>query len=57
MKTTEELLAMPKEELIKQVESDQFMSGVYEKENKRLRDILSAIGIVYETYKNEYVKH
>lgn len=57
MKTKEELLAMSKEDLVEQLESEQFMSGVYEKENKRLKEILSAIGIVYETYKKEYVKH
>ncbi|WP_158712710.1 hypothetical protein [Parabacteroides pacaensis] len=57
MKTKEELSTMSKEDLVKQVESEQFMSGVYEKENKRLKEILSAIGIVYETYKTEYVKH
>lgn len=57
MKTREELLAMSKEDLVKQVEDKQFMSGIYEKENKRLREILSAIGIVYDTYRTEYVKH
>lgn len=57
MKTTEELQAMSKEDLVKQLENEQFMSGVYEKENKRLKEILSAIGIVYETYRIEYVKH
>lgn len=51
MKTKEELLAMTKEELVKKVEDEQFMSRVYEKDNKRLREILSAIGIVYDTYR------
>lgn len=57
MKKKEELLAMSKEDLIKHVENEQFMSDIYEKENKRLREILSAIGIVYDTYRAEYIKH
>lgn len=57
MKKKEELLAMSKEDLIKHVENEHFMSDIYEKENKRLREILSAIGIVYDTYRAEYIKH
>lgn len=57
MKTREELMAMSKEDLVEQWESSQFLIDVYEKENKRLREFLAAIGIVYDTYRAEYIKH
>lgn len=54
MKTKEELKAMSKEELVDyaiKLQSDSGMSEYYQKQNTRMRDILAAIGIIYEAYK------
>lgn len=56
MKTREELMAMSKKDLADQLEGNQYMIDIYQKENKRLREFLAAIGIVYEAYKTEYIK-
>lgn len=56
MKTKEELLAMSHEELIEYAIKKQGESSLYEylsKQNARLKELLAAVGIVYETYKRE----
>lgn len=48
---------MTREELIahaKNLELDTFSLSHVRKENKRLKEILSAVGIAYETYQNEF---
>lgn len=58
-KTDEELQEMSLEELkeyAKELQSDKALLGLYQSQCERLKLILSAIGIVYETYKNEYIK-
>lgn len=56
MKTKEELLAMSHEELAEYAREKQAETSMYEyvsKENARLKEILAAVGIAYETYKRE----
>lgn len=56
MKTKEELLAMSHEELAKYAEEKQnevALSDYLTKQNTRLKEILAAVGIAYETYKRE----
>lgn len=56
MKTKEELLAMSHEELAKYAEEKQnevVLRDYLAKQNVRLKEILAAIGIAYETYKRE----
>lgn len=56
MKTKEELLAMSHEELAEYARLKQAETSMYEyvsKENARLKEILAAVGIAYETYKRE----
>ena len=56
MRTDNELQQMSHDELIEQVKGLQFqLAGMElaEKENARMREILSAIGIIYESYKTE----
>lgn len=54
MKTKEELLAMSHEELIEytcNMQNDSFMAEYQKRENESMREILAAIGIIYEAYK------
>lgn len=56
MKTKEELLAMSHEELAdyaRQKQSEASLSDYTSKQNARLKEILAAVGIAYETYKRE----
>ena len=57
MKTKEELTAMSHEELVdysfSQIDSKDWLNEHYRKEIERLKELLAAIGIVYETYKRE----
>lgn len=56
MRTDNELQQMSHDELIEQVKGLQFqLAGMElaEKENARMREILSAIGIIYESYKTD----
>ena len=56
MKTKEELLAMSHEELANYTVEDQFKASMYdavEQKNSRMKELLAAVGIVYETYKRE----
>ena len=56
MKTKEELLAMSHEELAEYAREKQAETSMYEyvsRENARLKEILAAVGIAYETYKRE----
>lgn len=56
MKTKEELLAMSHEELAKYAEEKQnevVLRDYLTKQNARLKEILAAVGIAYETYKRE----
>lgn len=56
MKTKEELQTMSHRELIEyalETQADIITACDYQRRCKRLEDILSAIGIVYETYKND----
>lgn len=57
MKTKEELTAMSHEELVDysfgQIDSKDWLNEHYRKEIERLKELLAAIGIVYETYKRE----
>lgn len=58
-KTDEELQGMSFEalkEYAKELQSDKGLLELYRSQCERLKSILSAIGIAYETYKNEYVK-
>lgn len=56
MKTKEELLAMSHEELAEYASRKQSEASLNEyasKHNTRLKELLAAVGIVYETYKRE----
>lgn len=56
MKTKEEMLAMSHEELVSYAIEVQFKAAMYdgvEKKNSRMKELLAALGIVYETYKRE----
>ncbi len=56
MKKKEELAAMSHEELVELAymgQYDKYLKEEEKKENKRLKEILAAIGIAYETYKRE----
>jgi len=56
MKTKEELLAMSHEELVNYTVEVQFKASMYdavEQKNSRMKELLAAVGIVYETYKRE----
>lgn len=56
MRTDNELQQMSHDELIEQVKGLQFqLAGMElaEKENARMSEILSAIGIIYESYKTD----
>lgn len=56
MKTKEELLEMNHEELVEYAIKKQSESSLYEylsKQNARLKELLAAVGIIYETYKRE----
>lgn len=56
MKTKEELLAMSHEELANYAEEKQnevVLRYYLTKQNTRLKEILAAVGIAYETYKRE----
>lgn len=43
-----------KENLLKELENERLISEYRAKEINRLREILSAIGIAYETFKKEF---
>ena len=56
MKTKEELLAMSHVELANYTLEVQFKASMYdavEQKNSRMKELLVAVGIVYETYKRE----
>ena len=56
MKTKEEMLAMSHEELTSYAIEVQFKATMYDdvvKKNARMKELLAAVGIVYETYKRE----
>lgn len=56
MKTKEELLDMSHEELANYTVEVQFKTSMYdavEQKNSRMKELLAAVGIVYETYKRE----
>lgn len=56
MKTKEELLAMGHEELADlatNLQMQAFLNKYTNDQNARLKEILAAIGIAYETYKRE----
>lgn len=56
MKTKEELLAMSHEELAEYAsrkQSEACLNDCVSKQNDRLKELLSAVGIVYDTYKRE----
>ena len=56
MKTIEELMAMSHEELAEYANKKQNEASLYDyisKQNARFRELLAAVGIVYETYKRE----
>lgn len=56
MKTKEELQAMSHRELVEyalEAQNNIIIACSYQKRCIRLEEILSAIGIVYEAYKNE----
>lgn len=56
MKTKEELLAMSHEELAEYASKKQSEASLNEyttKQNARLKELLAAVGIVYDTYKRE----
>lgn len=56
MKTIEELMAMSHEELAEYAIKKQGEASIYDyvsKQNERLKEILAAVGIAYETYKRE----
>lgn len=57
MKTKEELLAMSHEDLASltyKIMYEQCLLENKEEENKRLREMLDAIGVTYETFKSEF---
>lgn len=56
MKTKEELLAMSHEELVEYASAKQneaSLANYVSKQNARLKELLAAVGIVYDTYKRE----
>lgn len=56
MKTKEELLAMSHEELVNYTVEVQFKASMYdtvEQKNSRMKELMAAVGIAYETYKRE----
>lgn len=56
MKTKEELLAMSHEELAEYASTKQneaSLANYVSKQNARLKELLAAVGIVYDTYKRE----
>ncbi len=56
MKTKEELLAMSHEELVEYTSIQQSKAYSYDyivNQNARLKELLAAVGIAYETYKRE----
>ena len=56
MKTKEELLAMSHEELAEYASKRQSEASLVDytsKQNARLKELLAAVGIVYDTYKRE----
>ena len=56
MKTKEELLAMSHEELAAYAtvqQSRAYSNEFIVKQNARLKELLAAVGIVYDTYKRE----
>lgn len=56
MKTKEELLAMSHEELVNYTVEVQFKASMYdtvEQKDSRMKELLAAVGIAYETYKRE----
>lgn len=56
MKTKEELLAMSHEELAEYASKKQSEASLVDytsKQNARLKELLAAVGIVYDTYKRE----
>jgi hypothetical protein len=56
MKTKEELLAMSHEELAEYAskkQSEASLNDYISKNNARLKELLAAVGIVYDTYKRE----
>lgn len=56
MKTKEELLAMSHEELAEYAtiqQSRAYSNEFIVKQNTRLKELLAAVGIVFETYKRE----
>ena len=56
MKTEEELQSMSKNDLVTyamRLQLDLSFTRIVENENGRLKEILSCIGIAYETYKRE----
>lgn len=56
MKSKEELANMSHEELLDFADSLQFKAMMYDREaakSDRMKELLAAIGIVYETYKRE----
>lgn len=56
MKTKDELLAMSHEELAEYAiscQSNSSFSDFYKKQNQRMKEILAAVGIAFETYNRE----
>ena len=56
MKTKEELLDMSHEELAEYASTKQneaYLMSYTSKQNDRLKEILAAVGIAYDTYKRE----
>lgn len=56
MKTKEELLAMSHEELAEYAirkQNEMSLNDYTSKQNARLKELLAAVGIVYDTYKRE----
>lgn len=56
MKTKEEMLSMSHEELTNYAEEQQSKAVLYDFINKkceRLKELLAAVGIAYETYRRE----
>lgn len=56
MKTKEEMLSMSHEELANYADEQQSKAALYDFINKqceRLRELMAAVGIVYETYSRE----
>lgn len=53
MKTKEEMMVMSQDELVEYASSMNSLSEYYRKQIERMKEILSAVGIAYETYKRE----